>query len=86
MTTLLAYHDVKDVDAWLASPLRAEAFATIGVTDIRTFVAPDDPTKVALILEVPDLEAFNAAMAGPEFATAMVNDGVIPPVTVLLER
>jgi len=86
MTTLLAYHDVKDVDAWLASPLRAEAFATIGVTGIRTFVAPDDPTKVGLLMDVPDMDAFNAAMAGPEFATAMVNDGVIPPVTVLLER
>ena len=86
MPTVIGYHDVKDVDAWLASPLRAEAFATIGVTDIRTFVAPDDPTKVALILEVPDLDAFNAAMTGPEFGKAMVNDGVIPPVTVLLER
>jgi hypothetical protein len=86
MPTVIGYHDVKDVDVWLASPLRAEAFATIGVTDIRTFVAPDDPTKIALILEVPDMDAFNAAMVGPEFATAMVNDGVIPPVTVLLER
>ena len=86
MTTVIGYHDVKDVDAWLASPVRAEAFATIGVTDIRTFVAPDDPTKVALLIEVPDLDALNAAMVGPEFGKAMVNDGVIPPVVMLVER
>jgi hypothetical protein len=86
MPALIGYHEVKDVDVWLASPLRAEAFATIGVTSIRTFVAPDDPSKVGLLLEVPDLDAFNAAMAGPEFGQAMVADGVIPPVTVLIER
>ena len=43
MPTVIAYHDVKDLDLWLASPVRDEAFATIGITGIRTFVDPTNP-------------------------------------------
>jgi hypothetical protein len=35
MPTVLAYHDVKDTDHWLASPKREEFFGPLGVTNIR---------------------------------------------------
>ena len=84
MTTVIAYHDVKDRDHWLASPKREAAFATIGVTGIRTFVDPENPNKVGLIAEVPDLDALNQAMQGPEFGEAMAHDGVLPETVVIL--
>ena len=45
MPTVIAYHDVKDTDHWLASPKREEFFAPLGVTNIRTFVDPEKPTR-----------------------------------------
>jgi len=37
MSTVIVYHDVKDVNHWLASPRRKEVFEPVGVTNIRTF-------------------------------------------------
>ena len=77
-------HASEDRDHWLASPKREAAFATIGVTGIRTFVDPENPNKVGLIAEVPDLDALNEAMQGPEFGEAMAHDGVLPETVVIL--
>ena len=43
MPTVMAYHDVKDKDHWLASPRREQFFGPLGVTNIRTFVDPGEP-------------------------------------------
>jgi hypothetical protein len=45
--TVIGYHDVKDTEHWLASPKREELLGPLGVTNIRTFINPDDPKKVA---------------------------------------
>jgi hypothetical protein len=84
MPTIIGTHDVKDKDHWLASPKRAEFFATIGVTNIRTFVDPTQPTRVGVLMDVPDLEALKTAMASPEAAQAMAHDGVVPESLVIL--
>ena len=55
MPTVIAYDDAKDKDHWLASPKREEAFGPLGVTDIRTLVDPENPTRVALLMDVADL-------------------------------
>lgn len=62
MTTVMAYHDVKDVKHWLASKLRGEAFANVGVTNIRTFVAPNVPNRVGIVMDVPDMDRLMAFM------------------------
>ena len=47
MPTVIGYHDiVKDTEHWLASPKREEFFGPLGVTNIRTFVDPQNPTRV----------------------------------------
>ena len=46
MPTIIGYHDVKDTDHWLASPKREEFFGPLGVTNIRTFVDPENRTRV----------------------------------------
>jgi len=84
MPTIIGYHDVKDTDHWLASPKREEFFGPLGVTNIRTFVDPRNPTRVGLLLDIPDMDAVMAAMQTPEAAAAMEHDGVVPETLVIL--
>lgn len=84
MPTVIAHHDVKDVDHWLASPKREEVFGPLGVTNIRTFVDPQNPTRVAILMDIPDMDAVMAAMQNPEMGEAMAYDGVLPETLVIL--
>jgi hypothetical protein len=84
MPTVIAHHDVKDKDHWLASPKRAEVFGPLGITNVRTFVDPQNPTQVGLLMDVPDMDAVMAAMQTPAFAEAMEYDGVLPETVVFL--
>jgi hypothetical protein len=80
MPTLFGYHDVEDADHWLASPKREEVFGPLGVTNIRTFVNPDDRTKVGVMMDVPDVDLVWRAIESPspEMIEAMQYDGVVP--------
>jgi hypothetical protein len=80
----MAYHDVKDKDHWLASPKREEFFGPLGVTNIRTFLDPDNPTRVGLMMDVPDMDAVMRAMETEAAADAMAYDGVLPETLVIL--
>ncbi len=84
MPTVIAHHDVKDTEHWLASPKRDEFFGPLGVTNIRTFVNPENPSRVALLMDIPDLDAVAAAMQTEAAAAAMAHDGVLPETLVLL--
>jgi hypothetical protein len=84
MPTVIAHHDVKDVDHWLASPKREELFGPLGITNVRTFVDPQNPTRVGLLMDIPDMDAVMAAMQTPEAAAAMEHDGVLPETLVIL--
>jgi len=84
MPTLIGHHDVKDKDHWLASPKREELFGPLGVTNIRTFIDPQNPTHVALLMDVADMEAFEGAMKSEAGAEAMAYDGVLPETLVIL--
>ena len=84
MPTVMAYHDVRDKDHWLASPRREQFFGPLCVTNIRTFVDPENPTRTGLVMDVPDLDAVMAAMETDAAADAMANDGVLPETLVFL--
>ena len=84
MPTVIAHHDVRDTDHWLASPKREEFFAALGVTNIRTFVDPENRTRVALLMDIPDLDAVAQALQTEEAAAAMEHDGVLPETLVIL--
>jgi len=77
MPKLVATHEVDDVAHWLASPKRAEVFAGIA-TSITTYVLPGDTNRVALSMEVADMDAFDAVMQSDAGAAAMKHDGVRP--------
>ncbi len=84
MPTAIAYHDVKDKDHWLASPKREEFFGPLGVTNIRTFVDPQNPTRVAVLMDVADMDAVMGAMQTEAAAEAMAYDGVLADTLVIL--
>ena len=84
MPTIIAYHDVKDTEHWLASPKREEFFGRLGITNIRTLDNPQQPTKVGILLAVPDLNALMSAVQAQEGADAMPPDGVVPETLVIL--
>ncbi len=87
MPTVIGYHDVKDTDHWLDSPKREEFFGPLGVTNIRTFVDPEQPTRVAVLMDVADMDAVMSAMESEEAAAAMAHDGVVPEsLVILVER
>lgn len=84
MPTVIAHHDVKDKDHWLASPRREEVFGPLGVTNIRTFVDPQSPSRVAVLMDVADMDAVMAAMQTKTMSDAMTADGVLPETLVIL--
>ena len=84
MPTVIGHHDVKDKDHWLASPKREEVFGPLGVTNIRTFVDQENPTRAAVLMDVADMDAVMAAMQTPALADAMEYDGVLPETLVIL--
>jgi hypothetical protein len=84
MPTVLAYHDVTDLDHWLSSPKREEFFGPLGITNVRTFVDPQGTNRVGLIMDVPDMDALMGAMSSEAAAEAMAHDGVQPETLVVL--
>jgi hypothetical protein len=84
MPTVIGHHDVKDTQHWLASPKREEVFGPLGVTNIRTFVNPQNPTQVAVLMDIADMDVVTAAMQTQAMADAMEHDGVLPETLVLL--
>jgi hypothetical protein len=85
MPTIIGHHKItKGAKHWLSSPKRKELFGPLGVTNIRTFVDPQDSTRVAVMMDVPDIAALQKVMSGKAAADAMAHDGVDPKSLVIL--
>ena len=77
MPTIIGHHNItKGAKHWLTSPKRKELFGPLGVTNIRTFVDPQNPNRVAVLMDVPDMDALMAAMQSKAATDAMASDGV----------
>lgn len=85
MATVLAFHEVDDVDKWLSSPKREEFFGPHGIS-VRTFVDQKGSNRVGLILEVPDLSVLQEILGTEEAAATMRHDGVRPETLVMLDE
>jgi hypothetical protein len=85
MPTIIGHHKIsKGAQHWLNSPKRKEFLGPLGVTNIRTFVDPTDSTRVAVMMDVPDMNALTTAMKSQSAADAMAHDGVVPESLVVL--
>lgn len=83
MTRLLAFHEVDDVDHWLSSPKREEIFGPMGIT-VQTFRDPAGSNATGVLLDVPDMAAFEEVMQSEAAAEAMKFDGVRRDTLVIL--
>jgi hypothetical protein len=86
MPTIIVTHDVTDTDRWLASPKREEILPSLGASNIRTFVSPQDRTKVGLVVDIADLDVLFTALEdpSPELTEAMQHDTVLPETMAIL--
>lgn len=86
MPTIIITHDVTDTDHWLSSPKREELLPSLGASNIRTFVSPQDRTKVGLVMDIADLDVLFAVLENPsdELADAMKYDTVLPETIAIL--
>jgi len=75
--TLMIFHEVEDVEHWLASPKREELFGPLGIK-VRTFRDPRGSNRIGLIVQTPDLETWHDALKTDQALAAMKYDGVRP--------
>jgi hypothetical protein len=86
VATYVIFHEVDDLEHWLRSPKRQEVFGEpLGLTG-RLFTDPAKTNRVALVVDIPDFEAFQQFMQTDEAAEAMKHDGVRPETLVVLEQ
>ncbi len=79
---------VKDVEAWLKFKPELIAHLSASASDGTSYVATDGSNRVASTWDVTDMEAFQAAQTAvsPEMAVEMEQYGMIPPVTIYIEK
>ena len=85
MATYIAFHEVDDIDHWLHSPKRQELIGAMGITG-QLFTDIAQSNRAAVILEIPDMQAFQQLLQSEAAADAMKFDGVRPETMVLLEK
>jgi len=85
MATYIAFHEVDDVDHWLHSPKRQELVGPMGITG-QLFTDAAKSNRVAVILEIPDMAAFQELLQSEAGADAMKFDGVRPETMVIFEK
>ncbi len=88
MPRIVITHAVVDLERWLAG--KAERAAVIGAyaTNVTDHVAMDGSNTIAVTADIHDMAGAQAMMASPspEDAAAMERHGVIPPLTVYVEK
>jgi hypothetical protein len=73
---------------WIAVPVSLGqqecSAAPSGVTNVRTFVDPQNPSQVALLMDMADMDAVMGAMQTKAASEAMADDGVLTESLVIL--
>jgi hypothetical protein len=78
MPRVVVIAEVKDVQHWLDSQEREGVFGPLGVTEVKTYVDIEGSNRVALTVNIPDMDAARAYAQTQEAADALERDGVIP--------
>lgn len=89
MPKMVVTHAVVDVDNWLKGKAeRADAIAAMGCTSVLDYVAEDGSKAIAITADTDDVAAVLAAMGAPspEVAATMQRHGVVPPITVYVQK
>ncbi len=89
MPGIVIIHDVVDVDNWLQfKSERADAIAGLGGSNVVDLVAQDGRNTVAVAAQVDDVAGMMATLSAPppEVGAIMERHGVVPPLTIYVER
>lgn len=89
MPRIVVIHEVEDVDTWVGYKAeRAEAIGMLGGSNVVDHVAHDGGKTIAVTADVSDVEGLQAALAAPppEVLEIMQRHGVVPPLTIYVER
>jgi len=86
MISVIVTAEVDNVEEWVKSPLREQVLEPLGITSGKSFTDTVPSNRVALYLEVPDMEAFRKWAASEECAQAQLQNGVRIETLVLLEE
>jgi hypothetical protein len=89
MPKMVVTHSVLDVDNWLKGKAeRADAISAMGCSNIVDYVAEDGSKAIAVTADAQDPAAVMATMSSPpaELVAAMDRHGVVPPLTIYIEK
>lgn len=88
MPKIVITHKVVDVERWLKGKAERSAVISAYATQVSDYVALDGSNTIAVTADVHDMAGAQAMMASPspEDAAAMERHGVIPPLTVYIEK
>jgi hypothetical protein len=89
MPRIVVTHGVVDIDKWLEFKAeRADAVGMLGGTNVADHVAQDGTNTVAISADVDDVAGMMAVLSSPppEVAGIMEKHGVIPPMTIFVEK
>jgi len=88
MPKIVVTHQVVDIERWLKG--KEERVTVIGpyATEITDYVAADGSKNVAITANVHDMAGAQAMIASPSPEDKAMEDkhGVIPPITVYVEK
>ncbi|MGB7962043.1 MAG: hypothetical protein WCF12_03655 [Propionicimonas sp.] len=88
MPRIVATHAVVDVERWLSGKTERASTISRYATQVTDHVAADGTNMIAITADVHDMPGLEALLASPpaDDVAAMERHGVIPPITVYIER
>lgn len=80
--TIVTRHKVGDFDTWMKGHQdRLDVFGP-AITDLKTFQDADDTNSVVLVMEVTDMDKFQAILNDPSTNALKTKHTVLDPITV----
>lgn len=89
MPKVVITHAVEDVDRWLqAKEERHAAIASGTGSNIIDYVAADGSNNIAGTADIADVAAIQSMLSSPtpDLLAAMKDTGVVPPITVYIQK
>ena len=88
MAKIVITHAVVDIERWLRGKDERAAVISAYATQVTDYVAMDGSNSIADTADVHDRAGAQAMMASPspDDAAAMERHGVLPPLTVYVEK
>lgn len=85
MTTVIGRHKVGNFETWLKGHEDRVRIFSPAVSGFKTFQDTDDSNSIALVMEVTDMEKFEAIMKDPNTQSLKDKHTVIEPIHISIQ-